>query len=153
MWGSAKAMDIGRRVNGAHAKAITLYGGALELGDLRLLEDGGERGDALDSDAVVPQTVSEEQSGDGERSGVSMGADTKANTIGCVAAHLSLEILVSLRTAASAEAPSAPMPLPSRLRSGDRMGDGERVGVSMGVDRKALYTGDGALEALEFCLR
>eukprot|EP00964_Phaeocystis_antarctica_P117902 scaffold81747_cov68-Phaeocystis_antarctica.AAC.2 len=39
--------------------------------------------------------------------------------------------------AASAEAPSAPMPLPSRLRSGDRMGDGERVGVSMGADTKA----------------
>ena len=44
----------------------TLWGsGALQLGDLRLLEDGGERGGTLISDLVVPQTVSEEQSGDG----------------------------------------------------------------------------------------
>ena len=45
---------------------------------------------------------------------VSAGADTKANTLGA-AAHLSSEILVSLRTAASAEAPWAPMLLSQRL--------------------------------------
>jgi hypothetical protein len=38
-------------------------GGAPQVGDLCLLEDGGERGGALVSDVVVPQTVSEEQSG------------------------------------------------------------------------------------------
>ena len=32
-------------------------GGALEVGDLRLLEDGSERGGARVSDAVVPDTV------------------------------------------------------------------------------------------------
>ena len=50
--------------------------------DLRLLEDGGERGGALGSDAVAPETASEGQDGNGERVGVSMGADTKANTMG-----------------------------------------------------------------------
>jgi hypothetical protein len=38
-------------------------GGAPQLGDLRFLEDGGERRGALVSDLVAPQTVSEEQSG------------------------------------------------------------------------------------------
>ena len=62
---------------------LTLWGGgAPQLGDLHLLEDGGERGGTLVSDMVVPQTVSEEQSGDGEEAGVSMGVDKKANTIG-----------------------------------------------------------------------
>ena len=46
---------IGRRVNRAHAKANTLYGGALELGDLRLLEDGGERGAALVPDGIASE--------------------------------------------------------------------------------------------------
>ena len=55
-------------------------GGALQLLDLRLLEDGSERGNALDSDVVLPETASEAQDGNGERVGVSMGADRKANT-------------------------------------------------------------------------
>ena len=59
----------------------TLWGGgALQLGDLRLLEDGSERSGALSSDFVLSETVSEGWSGDGERVGVSMGIDTKANT-------------------------------------------------------------------------
>ena len=56
---------------------------------------------------------------------VSAGADTKANTSGA-AAHLRLVIFVSLRTAASAVAPSAPISLPPRLRARDRVGNGER---------------------------
>ena len=51
---------------GTDTKANTLgpWGGsAPQLGDLRFLEDGSERGGALVSDLVVPQTVSEEQSG------------------------------------------------------------------------------------------
>ena len=61
----------------------TLWGGgALQLLDLRLLEDGGERGKALDSDVVPPETASEGQDRNGERVGVSMGADTKASTRG-----------------------------------------------------------------------
>ena len=46
-------------------------------------------------------------------------------------------IFVSLRMAASAVAPSVPMPLPLRLRARGRIGNGERAGVSMGIDRKA----------------
>ena len=49
---------------GADTRANTASGGgAPQLGDLRLLEDGGERGGALVFDMVFPQTVSEEQSG------------------------------------------------------------------------------------------
>jgi hypothetical protein len=50
------------------------------MGDLRLLEDGSERGGALVSDYVVSETASEGWGGDSERVGVSMGADRKANT-------------------------------------------------------------------------
>ena len=61
----------------------TLSGcGALEVGDHRLLEDGCEHGGALVSDIVAPETASEGWDGDGERIGMSMGADTKANTTG-----------------------------------------------------------------------
>ena len=51
---------------------------------------------------------------------MSAGADTKANSVGCVAAHLRLVICVSLRTAASAEAPSGPIMLQVRLPGGER---------------------------------
>ena len=59
----------------------TRGGGALELQDLRLLEDGSERGHALNSDAVATKTASEGRSEDGERAAVSRGADIKANTL------------------------------------------------------------------------
>ena len=56
----------------------TLWGGsAPQVGDLRLLEDGHERGGALVSDVVVEETASEGWGGDGERVGMSMGADKK----------------------------------------------------------------------------
>ena len=42
-------------------------GGALEVGDLRLLEDGGECGGALTSDAVEPDTA---------KDGLGMGGGT-----------------------------------------------------------------------------
>jgi len=59
----------------------TLWGGgALQVGDMRLLEDGGERGGTLVSDQVASETASEGWGGGGERVGVSMGADRKANT-------------------------------------------------------------------------
>ena len=74
-------MDIGSTVKGTHAKENTRGGSALELGDLRLLEDGGERGGALGPDLVVPETADEGRSGDGERvASMSTGADSKANT-------------------------------------------------------------------------
>ena len=65
-------------------------GSAPEVGDLRLLEDGGERRGALVSDAVASETAREVWDGDGERVSVSMGADTKANTrVSRLVAHLS----------------------------------------------------------------
>ena len=70
-----------RSVKRALTEKRTLRGGgALEFLDLRLFEDGGERRGALGSDAVVRDAVSEGQDGNGERVGVSTGADTKANT-------------------------------------------------------------------------
>ena len=43
---------------GADRKENTLWGdGALEVGDLCLLEDGSERGGALDSDVIVLETA------------------------------------------------------------------------------------------------
>jgi hypothetical protein len=57
-------------------------GGALEVSDVRLLEDGGERGGALVSDIIEFETASEGQRGRGERVSVSTGIDTKANTQG-----------------------------------------------------------------------
>ena len=65
------------------ARKRTLWGSsALEMGDHCLLEDGGERRGALVSDAVFFETASKGWGGDGERVGVSMGADTKSNTWG-----------------------------------------------------------------------
>ena len=71
-----------------------------------------------------------------------MGADTKANTSGA-AAHSRLVIFVSLRMAASAVTPSAPIKLCLRLRARDKMGHSESVGVSMGADRKPNTLGGG----------
>ena len=55
-----------------------------------------------------------------------------------------LVIFVSLRMAASAVAPSALIRLPSRLRARGRVGNGERVGVSMHESKHC--GGGGALE-------
>ena len=57
-------------------------GGALEVGDLRLVENGSERSGSLGSDAVAFETASEGWDGSSERAGVSMGIDTKANAEG-----------------------------------------------------------------------
>ena len=83
--------------------------------DLCLLEDGGERGGALVSDRVASETAIDGWSGDGERVGVSMGIDRKANTR--AVAHFRLVICVSLRMAESAEAPWSPIKLSRRLRA------------------------------------
>ena len=85
---------------------------------------------------------------------MSTGADTKANTLGA-AAHLRLVIFVSLRMAASAEAPSTPMALPSRLQG---MGGGsERAGACQRAltreqtlgsqfERRVAYLSDRSVE-------
>ena len=67
---------------GADIKANTRGGSALELGDSRLFEDGSERGGALGSDVVVIEAAKHGGGWGGERRGVSMGADTNANTVG-----------------------------------------------------------------------
>ena len=89
--------------------------GALELGDSRLFEDCSKRGGALVSDVVGLETASEGWRGDGERVSITTGADRKANTLDA-AAHSRSVIIVSLRTAARAEAPSSPMLLNPRLQ-------------------------------------
>ena len=83
--------------------------------DLRVLEHGSNCLATVDADVVVGETTSDSRSGGGERAGVSMGIDTKANTR--AAAHSRLVICVNLRMEASAEAPWTPMLLPSRLRA------------------------------------
>ena len=58
-------------------------GGAPQVGDLRLLEDGYKRGGALGSDVVVEETADEGRSRDVEKvASVSTGVDTNANTLG-----------------------------------------------------------------------
>jgi hypothetical protein len=74
------------------------------MGDLRLLEDGSERGGALVSDYVVSETASEGWGGDSERVGVSMGIDTKANTR--AAAHSNDVTALPLSPSHSAMMPS-----------------------------------------------
>ena len=66
---------------GGDTKANTRGGGALELGDSRLFEDGSERGGALVSDVIDRDTARDGQNGNSERLGVSMGADANANTL------------------------------------------------------------------------
>ena len=61
-------MGGGSEIAGACQWALTLKqtlwgGGALELSDPRLLEDGGERGGALVSDAVAADTASQKGAG------------------------------------------------------------------------------------------
>ena len=54
-------MGYGKRVSmGAETKAKHFGGGsALEVGDLRLVEDGSQRSGALGSDVVASETASE----------------------------------------------------------------------------------------------
>ena len=100
---------------GADNKANTLEGGsALQVGELSILEDDGERAEPLEFNVVARETTGKgHRMGNSEGAiGVSMGADANE--------HLRLVICVSLSTAASAEAPQAPMPLHARLRGNGR---------------------------------
>ena len=53
-------------VNGRWHKSKRLGGGAPQVSDLCLVEDGSERSDALVSKAVAIETASEGQNGNGE---------------------------------------------------------------------------------------
>ena len=68
---------------GADTKANMWGGGAPEVGDLRLLEDGSDCGGALGFDFGATETAGEVQSEDGERAVVSRGTDAKASHLGC----------------------------------------------------------------------
>ena len=65
---------------GADAKANTIGGGALEVEIISLLEDGSERGGALVSDAVVPDTTRDGW-GHSERAGACQRALTRKQTL------------------------------------------------------------------------
>jgi len=66
---------------GIDMKANTRAAGALQIGDLRLLEDGGERGGALGPDVVASETVSEEHRAEMVRDQECQGALTKKRTL------------------------------------------------------------------------
>ena len=66
---------------GPDTKANTPGCGALEVGDLRLLEDGRELANAQRSDGVALEAVRNGRGGDDEKASVSVGADTKTNTM------------------------------------------------------------------------
>ena len=51
---------------GVDTKANTRSGGALQVGDLGLLEDGSELGRGLNSDVVASETASKGWSGNGQ---------------------------------------------------------------------------------------
>ena len=55
--------------------------GALQVGDLRLVEDSSERSGTVVFDVVVLETVSEGQGGHSGKVNVSTGADRKENTL------------------------------------------------------------------------
>jgi len=124
---------------GALAEKRTLWGGgAPQVCDLRLLEDGGERGGAQVSNPVASETASK---GGGERVGMSTGADAKANTRG----DGLIERGWRTQVIAAWSCPSGPR-RERLLRQGrvcssrdceHACGDGERAGVSAGADTQA----------------
>ena len=88
------------------------------------------------SEAIFNQAVSEEQSGYGERAGVSMGIDTKiGGWFELQAAYLSdCSVVLPLRPSARAAPPLGPRLFHERLRAWERV---RVLGVSMGADKKA----------------
>ena len=103
-----KHFSDGALLKGAAVRARSLLGsGALQLLDLCLFEDGGERGSALGSDVVVRNTASKGQDGNSERVGVSMcqWALTERQARGA-AAHLSEVTALPLSASQSLVMPS-----------------------------------------------
>ena len=73
-----------------------------------------------------------------------MGADTKTNTL--AAAYLRVVICVSVRTAASAEAPLSPIPLPKRLQSMGEVGAVRDQACQWALTQKRTRSSGGALQ-------
>jgi hypothetical protein len=67
-------------------------GGAPQVGDLRLLEDGGERGGALVSDLVIYETASKGWDGDGGREEAFQLALTRKRALHAVCADTKMQI-------------------------------------------------------------
>ena len=116
----------------------TLWGGngAPEVVDLRLLEDGGERG----GEVVARGSVAVETAGeDGERAALSRGADTKARTLGARGGALErghgapLEPLAQLGDALRSVSPVIGATEHVAVQAAKE----RRRGVSMGADTKA----------------
>ena len=82
-------------------------GGALQVGDICLVEDIGKRSGALGSDLIANEPLR-------ARSRMKMVSECVKSGGGV--AYSSVEIIVSLRMAASAEAPSSPIALHPRLQ-------------------------------------
>eukprot|EP00964_Phaeocystis_antarctica_P063251 scaffold37942_cov57-Phaeocystis_antarctica.AAC.5 len=108
-------------------------GGALEVGDLRLVEDGSNRSGSFSSDVVAFETASEGQDGNGERVGVSMGRR--------VALH-------ALRESSS---PFRAKTVVLETVNGRRSRNGEEC--QWGADTKTNTRGGGALELDEHGVR
>ena len=125
-------------------------GGALEVGDLRLLEDGGECGGALTSDAVEPDTAKDGLGMGGgtvrEQVRLSAGADRKASMRGGGALERGhgapLERLAQLGDALCSVGAAAP-PIDAAKLVLDQAAKERRSVLSMGADTK-VNTRDAA---------
>ena len=106
------------------------------------LETLGESESSLGAEAVGRDTASTGAEAGAE---ACQGALTHKCEQSRAVAYPRVVICVSLRMAASAEAPSAPMKLPLILQAKKGQdGNGEKVGVSMGADKKANTGGSGS---------
>ena len=119
--------------------------GALKRGHSAPLETLAKLGDALGGVGAVTLTneAAERVIGQAAKGRRSVRQWALTQKLGA-AAHLSWEILVSLRTAATAEAPLSPMWFPQRLRGEGRGKDGERAAVSTGFCVSANTRGGDA---------
>ena len=103
----------------------------------------------LVGDAVALETVNEEQSGYSEREACLSGCQralTQGQTLRGVVAHSSSEIPVSLSTAASAEAPLAPISLRLTLRTRGGAGMVGEQACQWALTQRRTLRGGGALE-------
>ena len=143
-------MGIGEREEAcqwALTRKRTLWGGALEVGDLRILEDGGKRGGALISDVILGETVSEGWRGDAVKEQACQRVLTQKRTRRGGALELghgaSLEPLAQLDDALGGVGALSTVRVDAtELIVGQAAKLGKRV--SMGADTKANTSGAAA---------